>query len=154
MCLFRCAAWPNDFWQWTQMCIFSLVWVTICLFSDPARPNDFSHSEQMFIFTENKHVTYPSLFDIDQGNSAVNTVVFVELTNLNIFFDKMWLNLVDNLLPLSLSQYWTWKMLNFLLRMIRRMYCNDIKEWHQQKTQTSKRYIYLYHSSKETGTGV
>ena len=48
--VFRVPAWPNNFWQWSQVYAFLLLWVIMCLSRFPARPNYFSHSEQFFIF--------------------------------------------------------------------------------------------------------
>ena len=51
MCVFRCAAWPNDLWHWTQVYFLSLLWVSMCIFRFPAWLNDFSHSAQVCLFT-------------------------------------------------------------------------------------------------------
>ena len=38
MCVFRCAAWPNDLLHWTQTYGLSLLWVSMWIFRCAARP--------------------------------------------------------------------------------------------------------------------
>ena len=50
MCVFRCAAWPNDLLHWTQTYGLSLLWVSMWISRCAARPNVLLQAEQMCIF--------------------------------------------------------------------------------------------------------
>ena len=51
LCVFRCAAWPNDLSHWTQSYGLSLLRVSMWIFRCATQPNVFLQTEQLCIFS-------------------------------------------------------------------------------------------------------